>query len=207
MIRRLRDRIKNNKTLKKPEYLRFNLLPKEYLERRKQAAFRLLRVLVFGLIIAAVVFVTLQQYITLREYEAATLEAEAELQEYAEALQIEQELAVYRQEYENRQRLVFDKAMPVPIHEVMLAISDSVPHTVAVTEFDVARNGGLIIHGRTDSLYDVSHFASVLRNLEYLPEPFTTFPRQFDVEAVEGRIHYRMEIPWSIPDGFRGDAQ
>ena len=207
MIGRLRKRLSKKETIKKPSYLRFNLLPQEYLERQKKAALGILRILAFGLIIAVVAFATIQQYIALWEYESATLDAETELLQYSEALQIEQELATYRQEYENRQRLVFGKAMPVPVHEVMVAVSDAVPHTVAITDLDIRRGGGLVVQGRTNTLYDVSHFASVLRDLEYLPEPVTIFTGQIEPPDVEGRIAFEMVIPWLIPEDVGGDAQ
>ncbi len=180
-----------------PRYLRFNLLPEDYLNRRKRKAFRVIRVLLLVLVLAGVAGLTAYQVVLLRNYEAAEEEAMQEIKQYEEALQLEQELLATRAEYQQRQDLIMGTALYVDINMVMEDVAASVPSAVTLNSLYVEKDGGLIITGVADTLHQVSHFASVLRDdIEYLPEPTVTFPSRIQPEGTPERIGFRMNADW-----------
>lgn len=192
-------RRKKTEELKAPAYLRFNLLPDDYLKRRRRAALKALRVVALIVIMAAVVGLTAHQLILLRGHEAAEQTALDEIVQYEESLQIEQELLSVRSEYDQRQELVMGTALPVDVHTVLEDVAASVPSAVTLDSLYVQHQEGVIITGVADSLHRVSHFSSVLRDdIEYLPEPAVTFPVRIQPEGTPDRVGFRMTIPWDL---------
>lgn len=191
-------RTKSTEDLPVPEYLRFNLLPADYLERRRRVAFQTLRIVLVLLVLGAISGLTIQQYIVLNEHELAAEAARAEIGLYAEALRVEKDLAVYRTEWQNRQTMITDTAMEIPVHQVLEDVAESVPGDIVIDTLRVGREPGLSITGRADTLYQVSHFSSVLRDIDYLPEPVVTFPAAIGTLGEANRVRFQMEIPWDL---------
>jgi len=192
-------RKKEDYTITQQKFIHFNLLPEDYLARRRRAALNMAQIILVLALIFGIGGLTFQQYMVLGDYQSHTQAAEEEILLYSEALEVEKELATYREEQQRRQDFIEAAALPIDMNRALEDVAESIPGAVRLTELYVEGPYGIIMGGTASTLNQISHFSSVLRDeVEYLSEPFVTFPSQLGPDNELERISFRMEIPWDL---------